>query len=351
MARSNIFFRLMCAALIAAAAVSVSSCGSTKSISGDKGYTRTTSHDSSKKSASTHRAKPSKPVPAHLSTEGLDAATAAVLAEADSWQGTPYAWGGNTREGVDCSGFVTQVYKRAVGISLPRTSRTQQEHCSDVKKKDMVPGDLVFFATSDKHSGVSHVGIYVGANRMIHSSSSRGVIITDITSDYWTSHFHSAGRIDKFYAMASGSKKSAPKRKKEKTAPASVAPAQNPAPEMMAQNKPATPKRRASKPAQPTIVMTVDEFAQAQPSAVVPAQQEAPSAPAPDNIKSAPAEVTTPPQSAPEAEPALASAEPVRAIRQQPAKRHSLRQGEPKEPKAATSTADFRAKVLAGLDD
>lgn len=349
MAKTSFFCRLICAAVIAAAAVGVSSCGSSKSISGDKGYVKTTKHGNNKKSASSGHSGASKAAKTHFDTDGLDAATAAVIAEAESWQGTPYAWGGNTREGVDCSGFVTQVYLRALGIALPRTSRTQQEYCSGINKKDMVPGDLLFFTTSDKHSNVSHVGIYVGADRMIHSSSSRGVIVTDINSDYWLKHFHSAGRIANFYAMTSNSKKSHGKHKKEKEKTKEKTKPAAPAPELMAQ-KPSAPSRRNTSPAQ-VAEMTNDDFASMQVKAPKDSRKEA--------VKSAPATNLTETVSA-DAKAAVLKQEKQKekipaAAAQTPAakqpRHHTLRQGESKQPKSEKSIADVRANVLAGLDD
>lgn len=125
-----------------------------------------------------------------------------LLSEADTWKGTPYLWGGNDRNGVDCSGFVTQVFKNALGIKLPRTSKTQSEYCTPLKRKDLQPGDLVFFATNSKKEGeVSHVGLYIGDGNMIHSSSSRGVIVSSLDNNYYRKTFHSAGRVEPLQAM------------------------------------------------------------------------------------------------------------------------------------------------------
>lgn len=117
-----------------------------------------------------------------------------LLAEAQSWLGTRYEYGGNTRNGIDCSGFVLQVYLTALDIKLPRTSSQQQQFCSPIQKADLRPGDLLFF-TGRSGSKVGHVGIYVGDGNMIHASSSKGVIITAIDSQYFLAHFHSCGRV------------------------------------------------------------------------------------------------------------------------------------------------------------
>lgn len=123
-----------------------------------------------------------------------------LLAEARSWLGTPYLYGGNTTDGVDCSGFVLQVYKRALDINLPRNSAKQQEFCRPVDPDQLTAGDLVFFS-SPKTTSVAHVGIYIGNKNFIHSSTSKGVIVSSLDQKYYADNFHSFGRIDKFGTM------------------------------------------------------------------------------------------------------------------------------------------------------
>lgn len=127
-----------------------------------------------------------------------------LMAEASKWIGSPYLYGGTKKSGVDCSGFVMNIYLDALESKLPRSSRDQQAYCSAIKKSDLKPGDLVFFATGSDSDRVSHVGVYIGDGRMVHASSSRGVIITDITTNYYVKHYHSSGRpkvISDIYAM------------------------------------------------------------------------------------------------------------------------------------------------------
>jgi len=93
---------------------------------------------------------------------------------AEKWLGTPYLYGGNTKAGVDCSGFVKNVYKE-VGIDLPRTSAEQFKFLKHTNSP--VVGDLVFFK---KKNTINHVGIFIGDGKMIHSSSGKGVIIQTI---------------------------------------------------------------------------------------------------------------------------------------------------------------------------
>lgn len=116
-----------------------------------------------------------------------------LLAEAYSWKGTPYKSGGHSRKGTDCSGYTMEVYRTALGVELPRNSAKQFDACDKVKKSKIQPGDLLFFHPSKKGK-ISHVGIYVGDNKMLHASSS-GVMESDITLPYWEKCYHNAGRV------------------------------------------------------------------------------------------------------------------------------------------------------------
>ena len=117
----------------------------------------------------------------------------AIIATAKKYIGVPYLWAGSTPSGFDCSGFVQYVFK-AHGVSLNRTCETQYQHGTFVSKSNLKPGDLVFFQNTYK-SGISHVGIYIGNNQFIHASSSKGVVISDLTSSYYVSHYYGARRI------------------------------------------------------------------------------------------------------------------------------------------------------------
>ncbi len=101
-----------------------------------------------------------------------------IISEAEKWLGTPYCWGGESHDCADCSGFVMEVFKKA-GVLLPRTAAEQYKIGSYVPIEKAKTGDLVFFQKGDK---VSHVGIYVGNNAMLHASASSGVIIQDLAT-------------------------------------------------------------------------------------------------------------------------------------------------------------------------
>jgi hypothetical protein len=118
---------------------------------------------------------------------------AGIEATASRYLGTPYRFGGEGRDGIDCSSFVQQVYQER-GVGLPRTAREQIQVGRDVAKGDLQKGDLVFFQTYASYP--SHVGIYLGDGKMIHASSEKGeVTVSDMNSDYYLSRYLGARRV------------------------------------------------------------------------------------------------------------------------------------------------------------
>ena len=117
-----------------------------------------------------------------------------VVALAKSKIGCPYVWGAEGPNSFDCSGLTRYVYKNAVGITIPRNSSAQASAGYAVSRSNLKPGDLVFFNTNGK--GISHVGLYIGNNEMIHSPKpGDNVKVVKITSSYYSSRFVTARRI------------------------------------------------------------------------------------------------------------------------------------------------------------
>ena len=119
---------------------------------------------------------------------------AAMIREAEKYLGYPYIWGGSSPStSFDCSGYVCWVLNHS-GWRVGRTSAQGLYNlCTPVSRSNARPGDLVFFKGTYKTNGVSHVGIYVGENRMIHCGNP--ISYTNINTQYWQSHFFTFGRL------------------------------------------------------------------------------------------------------------------------------------------------------------
>ena len=125
-----------------------------------------------------------------------DKARKRIVAAAYDWLGTPYGYGmAEKGKACDCSGMVVSIYEQVTGAKLPRNSAQQSEFCHSLKKKDVMIGDLCFFATGKDPDRISHVGIMIDENNFIHSSTSKGVVISDITQPYYVRTFKGYGRV------------------------------------------------------------------------------------------------------------------------------------------------------------
>lgn len=121
----------------------------------------------------------------------------ALYKEVADWLGVPYRYGGNNKNGVDCSGLVCQIYLTVYDKKLYRSSANMHDkNCRRIKKSQLETGDLVFFATGKNRSKVNHVGIYLKDRKFVHSSSSRGVVISDIDDKYFVKTYVSSGRVE-----------------------------------------------------------------------------------------------------------------------------------------------------------
>jgi peptidoglycan DL-endopeptidase LytE len=138
---------------------------------------------------------PAKPVDLTKNLELKTDNVKMLKSTAYGFLGTRYRFGGSSRSGIDCSSFVQKVF-RELEVSLPRTAREQFEIGNEVAPGDLQKGDLIFFRTYASYP--SHVGIYLGNNRMIHASSrDRRVVISPMNTPYYRSRFIGAKRIAK----------------------------------------------------------------------------------------------------------------------------------------------------------
>lgn len=109
---------------------------------------------------------------------------------ADKYLGTPYHWGGTTKRGFDCSGFVWKVFQDAGHTDFPReTAQTMFNKGKSVSQNTAREGDLVFFYSPRSRKKIDHAGIYISDQRFIHSSSTNGVAYSKLGDAYWKDNF------------------------------------------------------------------------------------------------------------------------------------------------------------------
>lgn len=121
-----------------------------------------------------------------------------IIDYAKQFEGVRYKWGGTTKSGMDCSGLVYESFK-SQSIILPRISRDMAKKGEKTKLKNVQKGDLLFFKTGNRRNSINHVGLIVAIRNndieFIHSTSSKGVIISHLNETYWLKAFHEARRV------------------------------------------------------------------------------------------------------------------------------------------------------------
>ena len=124
---------------------------------------------------------------------------ASLIEKAKTCLGVPYRWGGISRKGFDCSGFVRFVFG-SCGIDLDRTSKSQAGQGEPIDLANIEPGDLLFFSTRGMRKGISHVGIYLGEGQFIHASNwggpgKRCVKLGELASSYFADRLVAVRRM------------------------------------------------------------------------------------------------------------------------------------------------------------
>jgi murein DD-endopeptidase / murein LD-carboxypeptidase len=109
------------------------------------------------------------------------------------WLGTKYKYSGDSKKGVDCSGFVSEMYAKTYCKALAGGSKDIWTIVEPIEKEDLCEGDILFFKI--KKGQISHVGIYLGNNKFAHASVRSGVIVSDLNESYYKKYFYKGGRL------------------------------------------------------------------------------------------------------------------------------------------------------------
>ncbi|MEJ2767430.1 C40 family peptidase [Mycetohabitans sp. B46] len=138
----------------------------------------------------------------HSFLSGMATKAGDVVVGALNMIGVRYRWGGDSpSSGLDCSGFVRYVFQDTLGLTLPRRAEEMSRVGEKVKMSELKPGDLVFFNTMRRT--FSHVGIYIGDNKFVHSPSTGSTIrVDELDGGYWEKRFTGARRLDAAYPKA-----------------------------------------------------------------------------------------------------------------------------------------------------
>ncbi|MDR2225040.1 MULTISPECIES: bifunctional murein DD-endopeptidase/murein LD-carboxypeptidase [Providencia] len=115
-----------------------------------------------------------------------------IMNQYASWKGVAYRLGGTTKSGIDCSSFVQRTFFEQFGVELPRTTSEQESSGKSVKRNNLKVGDIVLFKTGRT---MKHVGIYIGDEKFVHASTSSGVIVSEMSNNYWSKRYYASRRI------------------------------------------------------------------------------------------------------------------------------------------------------------
>jgi murein DD-endopeptidase / murein LD-carboxypeptidase len=116
-----------------------------------------------------------------------------LFAQVYFWKGTRYQYAGHSLKGIDCSGFVAEMYRTSYCIALAGGSKDLYGQVDTVGRANLREGDILFFKI--RKGQVSHVGIYLGNNKFAHASVHSGVVISDLDEAYYKKYYFTAGRL------------------------------------------------------------------------------------------------------------------------------------------------------------
>lgn len=175
----------------------LSSCGSSKKTGVKKNNSGIAVIDASAKPTIKSSSGNTISIP-NIPAKDEDAVLYKIATHAMQFEGTRYKFGGTTSKGMDCSGLVYVAYQKE-NIQLPRISRDMATQGKRISTKNVTIGDLLFFKTNRKSNRINHVGLVVdvlpGQVLFIHSTSSRGVIVSSLNEGYWNNAYVEARRI------------------------------------------------------------------------------------------------------------------------------------------------------------
>lgn len=112
----------------------------------------------------------------------------------DEWMGVPYKYGGNDKNGIDCSGFTGLLYREVYNKNVSGPTSTLIELTNIISENELKEGDMVFFHI-EKKGKVSHVGVYLQNNKFVHATTKKGVMINDLNENYYKQHYFKSGRL------------------------------------------------------------------------------------------------------------------------------------------------------------
>lgn len=136
------------------------------------------------------------PVKVYFGRMGLNvdsAATPYLYYQVHDWIGTRYQYAGHTKKGIDCSGFVAEMYRSVYCIQLSGGSRDLYTQVDSVPRAELQEGDILFFKI--RKGQISHVGVYLGYDKFAHASVHSGVIVSDLKEEYYKKYFFTGGRL------------------------------------------------------------------------------------------------------------------------------------------------------------